>query len=597
MENEEYQKEQRRALNIIWTAAEDYSFRPDFMSFDQNGHAVFYLNIIIGCTQKWFGHELVEEKAADFAGAARRELYDTVLWLCLESCVYKKEFPVRPAMKGLREEYAGKLLEEEEKILEPSLTLTLQTGHFKRVLGQTPSVTLRERQLLDAMDLDGTLTKDQVQAAVDKILRDFFKFSSAPAVRRNGKTIRFPGLGLIRKLHLIPAIAVRTEDMDWEKMLMDSGPEQEKRSGKSALYLEPSGHESYDKKYIEICYGPSLYGEKEIHGLERELCTGSHQNCRLYFAGERAADAGEALAGRECTGQNGWRNRDKAGDGMPEAYRQKRRFLDQEEKNRAYYDSRKGLFGNCIRQLKNRLLDAVLSGEEPETARGTAGNLDGGLVFRGLYLDDNRIFLRNRQEEREPFSVDIMLDGSASQLERQEIIAAEAYVIAESLRQCGIPVQVYSFCSLRGYTVFRMFRKYGQEDGNRNIFQYAAAGWNRDGLALKGAGSLMDQSPCRKRVLLVLTDASPNDEKRLAAKGRVPVGKEYAKAAGIQDAAGEVRNLKKKGIRVIGLFCGQDSDLNGAGKIYGGSFARITGMGQLAGIVGGLILREVLRED
>ena len=35
---------------------------------------------------------------------------------------------------------------------------------------------------------------------------------------------------------------------------------------------------------------------------------------------------------------------------------------------------------------------------------------------------------------------------------------------------------------------------------------------NRDGLALKGAGHLMEHSPKGKRILVVLTDASPQDD-------------------------------------------------------------------------------------
>ena len=55
------------------------------------------------------------------------------------------------------------------------------------------------------------------------------------------------------------------------------------------------------------------------------------------------------------------------------------------------------------------------------------------------------------------------------------------------------------------------------------IFRYFAAGWNRDGLALRGAGHLMEGSPAKNRLLIILTDASPNDDRRIP-RTRLPEG-------------------------------------------------------------------------
>ena len=42
MEMREYDGEERRALNMIWTAAEDHSFHPEFMAFDRYGNCLLY---------------------------------------------------------------------------------------------------------------------------------------------------------------------------------------------------------------------------------------------------------------------------------------------------------------------------------------------------------------------------------------------------------------------------------------------------------------------------------------------------------------------------------------------------------------------------
>lgn len=131
-----------------------------------------------------------------------------------------------------------------------------------------------------------------------------------------------------------------------------------------------------------------------------------------------------------------------------------------------------------------------------------SGDLVPGLIWRGLYLDDNRVFYGQEDVYTPNFTVDIMLDASASRGEYQRVIAAQAYVIAEALRACGIPYQIYSFCTLRGYTVMTLYQSYEEKKKSTSVFSYCATGWNRDGLALRGARVLMggpdrcQKNPC-----------------------------------------------------------------------------------------------------
>lgn len=103
----------------------------------------------------------------------------------------------------------------------------------------------------------------------------------------------------------------------------------------------------------------------------------------------------------------------------------------------------------------------------------------------------------------------------------------------------------------------------------------------------------MEGSPCSNRLLIILTDASPNDDKKMPANDHSSRKREYEQSAAIADTAQEVRMLRKKGIRVIGVFYGLDRELKGARAIYGSSFARIREAHQLADTVGGLIRKEI----
>lgn len=99
---------------------------------------------------------------------------------------------------------------------------------------------------------------------------------------------------------------------------------------------------------------------------------------------------------------------------------------------------------------------------------------------------------------------------------------------------------MYSFSAIQNYTVFRIFRGYEEKEKNKGILDYVALGWNRDGLASGQIRAIWrDNPPCEKRLLIVLTDASPNDEQRMAPVSGAARGKVYSGDAGIEDTAME----------------------------------------------------------
>jgi len=203
------------------------------------------------------------------------------------------------------------------------------------------------------------------------------------------------------------------------------------------------------------------------------------------------------------------------------------------------------------------------------------------------------VFLRDEDSARPAFSVDLLLDASASRLHCQETVAAQGCILAESLERCGVAVRVSSFCSLRGYTVLRVLKDFKDKNAAGHIFRYFAAGWNRDGLALRCVGQLLPSAPGVQKLLLVLTDASPNDIHRIPASPGHPFGNEYAGDPAVRDAAAEVRSLQRQGVRVGAIYMGTDANAHNAALIYGKSMVRIRTMDQLAHAAGRLIQDEV----
>ena len=263
-------------------------------------------------------------------------------------------------------------------------------------------------------------------------------------------------------------------------------------------------------------------------------------------------------------------------------------------RNRAYYAKNRELHRSVVLRLTEQIRNCILVHQQPNARIARSGSLDAERVWRAPLLDDARVFRCAEEENHPSFTVDLLLDASASRLHCQEVIAAQGSILAESLANCGIPVRVSSFSSLRGYTVLRVLK--GFADKNRqDINRYFASGWNRDGLALRAAGDLLQfaPGPAARHLLIVLTDASPNDSRRIPPSPENPLGCGYEDAAGAADTAAQVRTLQRMGIRVSAVFMGEDSSAGAAAQIYGKNLARIRGMDQLARAAGRLIQNEI----
>ena len=79
-------------------------------------------------------------------------------------------------------------------------------------------------------------------------------------------------------------------------------------------------------------------------------------------------------------------------------------------------------------------------------------------------------------------------------------------------------------------------------------------------------GELLDSPPEQKRLLLLLTDASPNDSHRISPGGKYPFGRDYADTPAVEDAAREVRALSQRGFRVGAVFMGACGQHPGGGE-------------------------------
>ena len=100
----------------------------------------------------------------------------------------------------------------------------------------------------------------------------------------------------------------------------------------------------------------------------------------------------------------------------------------------------------------------------------------------------------------------------------------------------------------------------------------------------------------RQHILLVLTDASPNDSAPLALKPGEKRPGNYEGLIPVENAREAVEELRKSGIKTAAVFHGSTAHLENAYRIYGKEYIRIRSLAQLAGGIIDL-MQSVLREN
>ncbi|MBO7727388.1 MAG: hypothetical protein J6S50_02560 [Oscillospiraceae bacterium] len=563
--------QKKRAENIIWSCAGSYSFSPDFKAYDRNGMADLYWNCIIGAVRKHYDYPVLEEVLRSFQQYEESDIYEGLMWLGLENCVFQKEAAERPVLCQLRQAYASAYVEQNKGIVTEDLDFlsTLSLAHWKRVLGQESTLSRYDEKLLDELEFSPDLDAAEIAARAKELFLRWFQIAAEEKKQKN-----HPFLLPVFKLH-----GNHTAKRRYRKFGIGIADHPENLYGgvsadgrEEKLELRTTLSAAELRAFIEAKYGSSVFSPQRTAEIERMLCSDSHTGCHLLFTyGDittyaHVQNAFEALA----------RQREAA----------------QMENNRKYYQDHLVRNRIAVSKLSGNIRNSVLMHLEPSPVKANTGSLNGRTVWRAEKFGDEDVFRKDEHSDAGNLCVDILLDASTSQKNRQEIISSQGYIIAESLTQCRIPCRVMSFCSMTGYTILRTFREYDKPRDNRKIFEYVSNGCNRDGLAIRAAHFLIQHAPFENRLLIVLSDVKPNDVIKIhPAHSETP--QPYETLAGLTDTALEVRRARADGISVICIFTGNDEDVPSAKMVYGKDFVRIQSFDRLADTVGALIQNQI----
>ncbi len=423
----------------------------------------------------------------------------------------------------------------------------------------------RENKMSESLAFSGELDTGGVIIAMEEFLRDFFRYDAKKPQADKEKN------------HILSRM-LKHEHRRKDSLLVRTGTG--RGSHPRAVSLKHTGLGRFagikeeDARYIHDIFGDCIMSERELSLIENEVCRGGNEMCRLWFV-------------------NG--NTDIEGSGKSrEAVELRKSRSVQRERNEKYSQEHAALIRSSVRTLSAHI-DTVLSSylkHLPEKAK--AGRIRPEKAYRIPLVNDTAVFLKEGDETEPLIEADILLDASQSRMHSQEVLSSEAYVIAKSIVKAGISVRVHAFRSIRGYTIIETLKDTSESEC-RGVLSYYTAGWNRDSVAIRAAGALGRNSLYRadegnKRMLLVLTDANPNDSTPLMTEDGI-LNREYEGACAVKDTADAVKELREQGIMVGAVFFGNPAHLGNVQQIYGNEYVQIRRNEQLAQGVGDLLLK------
>lgn len=549
---------ENRIFNLQWAGATSYDFDNFIIGKNIDGNPDFYLNLIIGIAVKYLEHREIENLINTWTDNPRRDKYDLGLIYILEDFAYNKELGKRPVLESLRKSYAEKFLDDKYDLQRRNLALRqnqmyrLEILRMKEILGLSPGKISKKdlrlyKNLILPEDTDGTNLEERVLNL----------FKTYLGYKENDINNKVPFL----KFSFFESAG----RVSLERSIMPSSfaGKNEKSHGLRAFILDFKIKKRKERRdYIEKTFGKSIFDEKTRLGIERDLCTGDHKKSRLFYTRgitENDKDLDQELNKKTIE-----------------------RHLLKFKANQAAYTRAISLLS---KEIKLRL-NLTSSFDEDISSRG---KLVSRLAYKAEISDRAKIFKKKNLVTDPSMKVDLLVDGSASLLNKESEVAIEAYILSKSLENNSILVRVISFQTVGDFTILTILKDYDEKAEIKKIFRFKTMGWNRDGLVFRAYRAILNKD-IRDTLCLILTDANPQDLKPLITKG-FRLNKTYQDQAGIEDAKKNINDLRKKGLKIAAIISGDHTD--NAREIYRSDFIKIDKVSSIARACGKFIKKQI----
>ena len=223
--------QKRRADNIIWNGAKDYSFVPDFRAYSSNGEVDLYWNIIFGSARRHYEYEKLEKLFSMLDKYKNAALYETIFWSALEPVLFQTELQGRPVLERMR-----------------------------------PAPVETE------LKLNAEMTTDEIVDTAKQFFLEHYGLY---------------GDGKIRLKYRLPHLKRLSVDSFLQRgRVFDHEPgyyHGEARSWDGDFSLSTKLNESELRAFLETKFGKSIYSMDRLVRIEKLLCTGNHKFTHLFY--------------------------------------------------------------------------------------------------------------------------------------------------------------------------------------------------------------------------------------------------------------------------------------------------------------------------
>ena len=223
--------QKRRADNIIWNCANDYSFVPDFKAYDSSGDVDIYWNLIYGSARRHYEYEKFEHLFAALDKYKNSAVYESIFWNAIEPVLFRAEVSDRPVLERIR-------------------PAPVETD----------------------LKFDSGMTTDEIVETARQFFYEHF------GLYGDGKTrlkFRLPHL----KRLSVDTFLQRGRIVIHEKDLYPRDPASQDGSYAHRTRV----NESELREFLETKFGKSIFPLERVVQLEKQLCSGNHKFTHLFY--------------------------------------------------------------------------------------------------------------------------------------------------------------------------------------------------------------------------------------------------------------------------------------------------------------------------
>lgn len=558
---------ENRANNLYWTISENYNEDISILEKDYiSNNTTMYSVILYGAMQKYIEWE--EVKRYLFNTIKKGYDFKTILNLVqivLNPKTEEELIRERPGVIDIRNLAYKEILNNFSKISKEDVLRKIRYTLILESMDKHPAVDGFNRRLINSIksvDINQPILK--ILENIDKIYASYFKtldnkesYDTKEFIKEDkDHNIDFDTFSDFMYEDLYNEennILVENEikkvqsHMISEDIKLSDLDIHENPSDRVIVVDEKTLEKIHNR--MENYYGKSYLSRDEIKRVETKNCKNLHEGCRVHFT--------DGVLRSECSN-----------------IVQIKYVTRQKENNISKFRDNVKIHKRNIIKLKDSISRILIEENEISRVYSGCGNICANRVWKISRSNNKKIFFKDVENEKGKYVIDILLDGSGSQRRNQSDIATQAYTISMALTMAGIANRVMSFSSFMDYTILKRFRNYDENlDSCENIFEYFCAGNNRDGLAIKSICDGLLKRSEENKILIVLSDGKPNDVKFGKDRERSIRGEtSYRGRVGVKDTANEIRKARQEGILVLGVFTGNERELEDQRMIYGRDF-------------------------